>query len=157
MKRQVWFGLFVFPLFFFTETTSATSNNIPHASLTCIQITPAVESGRLSRDTVIETSLNYFIDLPKLEAKRYSITVLFGSIEGRNYLFNKKQTRLGDAHLYLEKTSGTIKFKYPMDAVWMDNRLKRPISLIFYILEHDKNGTNQAIASAGPFVFRSTF
>jgi hypothetical protein len=156
MKWQVCFGLFVFPLFLFAETISAKSS-IPHANLTCIKITPAVESGKLSRDTVIETTLNYFIDLPKLEADGYSITVLFGSIEGQNYLFNKKQTRLGDAHLYLKKTSGTIKFKYPMDAVWTDNRLKRPISLIFYLLEHDRNGTNQAIASAGPFVFRSTF
>ena len=156
MKCQVWFVIFFFPLFLFIEAISAESK-IPNANLTCIQITPSVESGRLSRDTVIETTLNYFIDLQKLEAKRYSITVLFGSIEGQNYLFNKKKTRFGDAYYYLEKTSGTIKFKYPMDAIWTDNRLKRPISLSFYILEHDKNGTNQAVASAGPFVFRSTF
>ena len=156
MKWQVWFGIIFFTLFLLTETISA-NLKITHANLACIQITPSVENGRLARDTIIESTLKYSIDLPKLKPERYSITVLFGSIEGQNYLFNKRKTRLGDAHFYLEKTSGTITFKYPMDAVWTDNRLRQPISLVFYILEHEKNGSSQAIASAGPFVFRSTF
>lgn len=137
--------------------TVEAKSKITSARLACIEIKPSVENGRLTRDTVIESTLEYSIDLRRLKKEKYTITMLFGSSEGQNVLFNIKKTRLGDADIYLKETSGTVKFRFPMDAVWNDHRLKRPVSVIFYIMEHEKNGTSQAIASAGPFIFRSMF
>jgi hypothetical protein len=127
------------------------------ASLNCIDITPSVESGKITPDTVVESTLKYSIDLSRLKSEQFSITILFGSSERENQLFNKPETRLGKGHVFLDEPSGTIKLKYPMDAVWQDPRLKHPISIIFFLIKHDKDGAGQAIASAGPFIFRSGF
>lgn len=128
---------------------------VTKGSLDILSITPSVENGRVTPDTVIESTLKYAIDRSRLKRNQFSVTVLFGSSQGENHLFNKRETRLGKANLFLEDPSGTVKFKYPMDAVWADPRLKRPVSIIFFIIQHEKNGTSQAIASAGPFIFRS--
>ncbi len=129
----------------------------PQASLICVKMTPSVLEGKLTPTTVLEADFQYSINKSKLEREKYSITILFGSSIGQNQLFNKKKTRLGNADFFLEKSNGTVTVKYPMDAVWMDDRLKRPISVVYYIIEHDKNGASQAIASAGPYIFRAGF
>lgn len=156
MTHQRWMWIFLLIILSAAATADAKSKTTA-ANLACIEIKPSVVNGRLTRDTVIETTLQYSIDLHKLKKDKYTITMLFGSSEGQNVLFNKKKTRLGDADLILKATSGSVKLKYPMDAIWNDPRLKRPVSIFFYIIEHNKNGSSQAIASAGPFVFRSLF
>lgn len=156
MKYRMWFWALVFTSFFCIQTSAARSET-PRATLVCTQITPSVFNGKLGPDTVIESTLNYAIDLRKLKREKFSITILFESSEGTNQLFNKKKTRLGEADLFLEKSSGTVKLTYPMDAVWRDARLKRPVSIVFSIIEHEKDGAGRAIASAGPFIFSSLF
>lgn len=156
MKHQKWMWIFLLIILATVAAVDAASKP-PTANLTCIQMVPSVLNGRLARDTIIETTLQYSIDLPKLKKEKYAITILFGSSEGDQFLFNKRTTRLGNADLYLKESSGKVKLKYPMDAVWNDPRLKQPVSVVFYIIEYDKNGSSKAIASAGPFVFRSLF
>jgi len=154
MKYQVYFWLIFLPLFLFAET-GARGSKITRATLSCIKINPSVQNGKLTPDTVIESSLNYSIDLPRLKKERFSITILFGSNEGQSFLFNKKKTQFGEAEIFLKEPTGTITIKYPMSEIWMDHRLRRPVSVTFYIIEREKNGASQAIASAGPFVFRT--
>lgn len=154
MKYYLW--TLILTIFSFTAVLPAHSE-FTKASLNCTKITPAVENGRMTPETVIKSTLKYSIERSSIRGKEFSITVLFGSSQGENQLFNKTETRMGSASIFLEEPSGTVELEYPMDAVWTDPRLKRPVSIIFFIIEHAKNGASQAIASAGPFIFRSAY
>lgn len=156
MRFRAYLWILILAIFSLVSTGSAEATP-PQASLICLKMTPSVLEGKLTPTTVLEADFQYSIDKSKLKREKYSITILFSSSVGQNQLFNKKKTRLGNADVFLEKSSGTITMKYPMDAVWMDNRLRRPISVMYYIIEHDKNGASQAIASAGPYIFRAGF
>ncbi len=118
------------PILLQSNICSGNSSDKPKASLILRSINPAPGSS-VSRDTVLDATLEYAIDSTKVGVDVYYIHPMFETAEGGT--FNAIDLLKDGARVL--KPSGVIEFKYPILREFDDPRLVKPIKLHYYLMK----------------------
>jgi hypothetical protein len=100
-------------------------------SIELISLTPEGGSS-VDRGSTITAQLRFTIDNFKDKKDRYKVSINFQERESRAATFSKGP---GDMIALIEAT-GTITLAYPLDRIWDDPRLRKPLVVYFYLHEH---------------------
>ena len=112
----------------------------PKSGGTLDLITLSPEAGTsVGRDSVITAELRFTIDNFKNKKDRYHISIQFVTKGSRAATFSKDPGNV----VMLNEASGTITLAYPLDHVWDDPQLRKPLTIYFFL--HERTGTRGSV------------
>jgi hypothetical protein len=126
------------------------ASGAPEANeLELIRLTPPPGSV-VDEATTIDAAFEYKVAAFDSNAT-YQIAPMFGHNRGGGHTFNTQNLNL--PLVMLTQPEGRADLRYPIQREWNDNRLARPLTISFYLIETTRRGT-RVIASAGPFTYQ---
>jgi hypothetical protein len=112
----------------------------PKSTGTIKLISLAPEDGSsVGRDSVVAAELQFTIDNFKARKDRYFVSILFQTSGSRAAMFSNSP---GDIVMLTEAT-GTITLAYPLDRVWDDPQLRKPLVVRYFLQE--RTGKKESI------------
>src|SRR5213593_3423258 len=106
-------------------------------SIDVVSLTPEAGSS-VDRNTVITVELRYSIDNFQTKQNRYAVSINFQKRDSRTSTFSSGP---GDA-VVLKEASGTVTLTYPLESIWDNPKLRKPVVVYFYL--HERTGRHQS-------------
>jgi len=107
-------------------------------SIELISLTPEAGS-TVDRQSTIVAQLRFTIDNFKDKKDRYRISINFQDRNTRAATFSKGPGGM----ITLDQASGTVTLEYPLDRIWDDPKLRKPLRVYFYL--HERTGKNETV------------
>lgn len=107
-------------------------------SIELISLTPEAGSP-VDRQSTITAQLRFTIDNFKDKKDRYRISINFQDRNSRASTFRKGPGGM----ITLDQASGTVTLEYPLDRIWDDPKLRKPLRVYFYL--HERTGKQETV------------
>jgi hypothetical protein len=118
------------------------------AEITVSAISPSAGAD-LSKSSVLDATVAYRISGFGPDADRYYLTTQFEKVGGGSF----NHYRRFSEEAVISADQGSVHVTYPLAHVWDDQRLKKPITVWFYVIERTSAHDSDVIGKAGPFEY----
>ena len=116
-----------------------------------VSLTPEAGS-QVDRNVVIKAELRFSIVNFQNKKNRYSISIQFMDNSTRASTFSD-----GDMNtVHIEKESGTVHMEYPLNTVWDNPKLRKPVTFYFFLLERTGRNVSAVLEQTEETVYQVT-
>ena len=116
-----------------------------------VSLTPEAGS-QIDRNVVIKAELRFSIANFQRKKNRYSISIQFMDSSTRASTFSSGEANTAQ----ILEPSGTVHMEYPINAVWDDPKLRKPVTFYFFLLERTGRNVSTVLDQTEEIVYQVT-
>jgi len=94
---------------------------------------------QVDQNTVIKAELRFSIANFQYKKNRYYISIQFMDSNTRASTFSDGEENT----VQIEEQTGTVHMKYPLNIVWSNPKLRKPVTFYFFL--HERTGRNVSV------------